>query len=43
MNCLVELKDNCNKIENEIAFHPSFLIHFIICTCVEGVTKIVEH
>ncbi len=40
---LVELIDNCNKIENEIAFHPSLLIHLIICTCVEGVTNMVGH
>ncbi len=23
ISCLVELKDNCNKIANEITFHPS--------------------
>jgi hypothetical protein len=43
MNCLVELRDNCNKVANEIVFHASIKIHFIIHTCVDGVTKIVEH
>jgi len=43
INCFVELKDNCNKVANEIVFHPSIKIHFIIHICVDGVIKIVEH
>jgi len=43
INYFVELKDNCNKVANEIVFHPSIKIHFIIYICVDGVIKIVEH
>jgi len=41
ISCFVELKDNCNA--NEIVFHSSIKIHFIIQICVDGVIKIVEH
>jgi hypothetical protein len=42
ISCFVELKDNYNKVANEIVFHPSIKIHFIIQICVDGVIKIVE-
>jgi hypothetical protein len=43
ISCFVELKDNCNKVANEIVFYPSIKIHFIIHICGDGVIKIVEH
>jgi len=37
ISCFVELKINCNKVANEIIFHPSIKIHLIIHICVDGV------
>jgi hypothetical protein len=42
INCLIESKDNCNKVAMRLYFiHP--IIHFIIHACVDGVTKIGGH
>jgi len=33
ISCLIELKDSCNKVVDEITFYPSFNTFYHPCMC----------